>query len=250
MGEQVLRRLEAQQAQLRVLNRCICLMLDEYSEMDEFLDQVVSIIHEELGYNHFGIGLMNEQNQIILRAWYGIPEESIAQLTAVAGQGVVGWVLQCGKPLLVPDVRLEPRYCQWRSTALSGLCVPLLSRRHVIGIINAESDRLDRFTERDLELLTTLAAVVSGILGRITQRRAAAEREAQRLSSLTNREREVLRSLVEGKANKEIAKELKIKESTVETHMKHLFAKLGVRTRTEAALWAGKDGQMDTGNQW
>ncbi len=249
MAEQVLRRLEDQQTQLRVLNRCICLMLDEYSEIDEFLDQVVSIIHEELGYNHFGIGLMNEQNQIILRAWYGIPEESKAQLTAAPGQGVVGWVLESGKPRLAPDLRLEPRYCPWRSTTLSELCVPLLSRRHVIGIINAESDRLHRFTERDMELLTTLAAVVSGILGRITRRTVAAGREAQRLSSLTHREREVLRSVVEGKTNKEIAKELRIKESTVETHMKHLFAKLRVRTRTEAALWAGKDGQMGNGNQ-
>ncbi len=44
MSEHVLRRLKDQQTQLRVLNRCICLMLDEYSDIDEFLDQVVSMV--------------------------------------------------------------------------------------------------------------------------------------------------------------------------------------------------------------
>ena len=51
---------------------------------------------------------------------------------------------------------------------------------------------------------------------------------------LTPRELSALRLLADGKANKEIASELDISERTVKTHLEHLFAKLGVTSRTEA----------------
>jgi Nif-specific regulatory protein len=237
MHTDLVQRLEEQRAQLNILNRAICLVLDDYPKLDEFLDRLVNVIREEMGYNHFGIGLTNEEGNVVLRAWYGIPEESTDQLMAAPGQGIVGWVLQNGKPLLVADVRLEPRYRQWRSTTLSELCVPLLTRGQVIGIVNAESDRLARFTENDLQLLTTLAAVVSGTRRRIMHRAAAAEQEMLKLQSLTARQRELLRELVEGRSNKEIGEKLRIRERTVETHLTNIFAKLGVRSRFEAALW-------------
>jgi NarL family two-component system response regulator LiaR len=53
---------------------------------------------------------------------------------------------------------------------------------------------------------------------------------------LTEREREVLRLLVLGKSNKDIARDLQIVEDTVKTHVKHILAKLGVQSRTQAVL--------------
>ncbi len=55
---------------------------------------------------------------------------------------------------------------------------------------------------------------------------------------LTEREMEVLRLLVQGQSNKEIARDLQIAEDTVKTHMKHILAKLGVQSRTQAVLGA------------
>jgi two-component system, NarL family, response regulator len=54
---------------------------------------------------------------------------------------------------------------------------------------------------------------------------------------LTKREREVLDEIRRGKRNWQIAKELSISENTVETHNKHIFRKLGVRNRTQAAIY-------------
>ena len=59
---------------------------------------------------------------------------------------------------------------------------------------------------------------------------------------LTPREMATLRSLAEGKANKEIANELDISERTVKTHLAHLFEKLGVTSRTEAVKVATRRG--------
>ncbi len=56
--------------------------------------------------------------------------------------------------------------------------------------------------------------------------------------ALTERETEVLRLLAQGRANKEIARDLGIGEKTVKTHVSNVLAKLGVQSRTQAALHA------------
>jgi DNA-binding NarL/FixJ family response regulator len=59
---------------------------------------------------------------------------------------------------------------------------------------------------------------------------------------LTERETDVLHLLAQGKANKEIATELYIQETTVKTHVSNILMKLGVQSRTQAALLAAKIG--------
>jgi DNA-binding CsgD family transcriptional regulator len=59
---------------------------------------------------------------------------------------------------------------------------------------------------------------------------------------LTPRERDVLRLMVEGRSNPEIADALFISPRTAETHVTHILAKLGVTTRTEAAAHAVRVG--------
>jgi len=58
----------------------------------------------------------------------------------------------------------------------------------------------------------------------------------------TVREGEVLLLLVQGRSNKEIARDLQIAEDTVKTHVKHILAKLGVQSRTQAVLSATRLG--------
>jgi DNA-binding NarL/FixJ family response regulator len=59
---------------------------------------------------------------------------------------------------------------------------------------------------------------------------------------LTEREWSVLRLLARGQSNKEIAQELQISETTVKTHVKNVLGKLGVPSRTQAALYAVRVG--------
>jgi DNA-binding CsgD family transcriptional regulator len=76
----------------------------------------------------------------------------------------------------------------------------------------------------------------------------AAERTGSRTlperdgSQLTPRERDVLRLLVEGRSNPEIADALFISPRTAETHVTHILAKLGATTRAEAAAHAVRAG--------
>ncbi len=63
---------------------------------------------------------------------------------------------------------------------------------------------------------------------------------------LTERETEVLRLVAAGRANKEIARDLGIGEKTVKTHVSNVLSKLGVQSRTQAALHAVRTGLVDS----
>jgi DNA-binding NarL/FixJ family response regulator len=63
---------------------------------------------------------------------------------------------------------------------------------------------------------------------------------------LTDRETSVLGLLAQGQSNKEIARALQITEDTVKSHVKHILAKLGVQSRTQAVLSAQQRGLIST----
>ena len=65
------------------------------------------------------------------------------------------------------------------------------------------------------------------------------------ISELTPRELDVLRLVAAGKPNKQIAAELVISERTVRTHVSRILRKLGLSSRTQAALWAVREGLVE-----
>jgi DNA-binding NarL/FixJ family response regulator len=68
---------------------------------------------------------------------------------------------------------------------------------------------------------------------------------ARSVPHLTPRELEVLRLVGDGKPNKEIAAQLGISEPTARRHVSNILAKLGLSSRTQAALWAVREGLVD-----
>jgi NarL family two-component system response regulator LiaR len=66
--------------------------------------------------------------------------------------------------------------------------------------------------------------------------------QAGKILLLKDREVEVLKEVARGASNKDIAQELSISVRTVQTHLANIFAKLGVDTRTEAVLYAVREG--------
>jgi DNA-binding NarL/FixJ family response regulator len=75
-------------------------------------------------------------------------------------------------------------------------------------------------------------------VARLLAQRMRSRREAEPVEPLTAREREVLAQLGKGASNKEIAYELSITERTARTHVSNILGKLGLASRTQAALWA------------
>jgi DNA-binding NarL/FixJ family response regulator len=75
-------------------------------------------------------------------------------------------------------------------------------------------------------------------VARLLAQRMRARRDTEPVEPLTDREKEVLALVGKGMANKEIAYELGITERTARTHVSNILGKLGLASRTQAALWA------------
>jgi DNA-binding CsgD family transcriptional regulator/N-acetylneuraminic acid mutarotase len=77
--------------------------------------------------------------------------------------------------------------------------------------------------------------------------RTAKMRAMPDMVELSERELEILKLVATGASNKEIAQQLYISANTVKVHLRNIFAKIGVTSRTEAAMYAVNNGLVDVG---
>lgn len=133
--------------------------------VDELLADTAKLIRETFHYYHVGFGLI-EGNEVVYHAGAGVladdPEFQFAPPRLEVGrEGITGWVAATGEPLLVPDVRREPRYVEMEgSRTLSELIVPITVKDKVIGVLDAQNTVVNAFDETDLALLQALALQV------------------------------------------------------------------------------------------
>jgi DNA-binding NarL/FixJ family response regulator len=111
------------------------------------------------------------------------------------------------------------------------------------------------------ELLFAIRAVHSGdaVVAPSTTRRlidrfapmlpAEESAAASELAGLTDREREVLILVAQGLSNGELAQRLFVSEATVKTHVGRILAKLGLRDRVQAVVYAYENGLVRAGRQ-
>lgn len=115
-------------------------------------------------------------------------------------------------------------------------------------VVNAVRAGAIGYLLKDTEADELRKAIKAAAAGQVQLSPKAAERLMREIRApespekLTERETEVLRLLARGKANKEIASELHISETTVKTHVSNIMMKLEVSSRTQAALYAVRIG--------
>jgi signal transduction histidine kinase len=131
---------------------------------------------------------------LVLTATNGLAQSGVGVVRLGLGEGVTGWVAAQRSPLVVPDVRAEPRFT-WvpnldQERFRSMLSVPILTQDRVIGVMNLQTVDIHQFASEEVEFVQALAAQVAGIieLSVLRQKLAgqlALEREAvQRLTAL------------------------------------------------------------------
>jgi len=115
-------------------------------------------------------------------------------------------------------------------------------------VVAAITNGADGYLLKDMEPEQLLEQIHRAVTGKMvlseaiteilaTALRQPAKTPSSQLSSLTNREYEILSLIAKGMSNKVIARELDISDGTVKVHVKHLLKKLGLRSRVEAAVW-------------
>lgn len=90
-------------------------------------------------------------------------------------------------------------------------------------------------------------AITAKLIAAYVQRRPQSGDRSDRMQTLSPRELEVFRLVIDGKSNSEIAADLFLTENTVKTHMTRILQKLGLRDRVQAVVYAYESGFVHPG---
>lgn len=153
--------------------------------LDEALSSMLEQIATHMGWESMAVILFADDGLLYTRAAYGYPE-LVTGIPFAPGKGIVGAVAKSGVGRVVGDVSTDPDYLGVVAETRSEMCVPLRHGSEIQGVLNAESPRLNAFSEDDFRVLTALAEQMSVVIERarlIDLEHAALQRlrEADRL---------------------------------------------------------------------
>src|SRR5688572_28533299 len=105
-------------------------------DLEELLAKIPQLIARLTKFNAFSVYLLDEKRQELRIAYaVGYPDAQ-PNMRLRVGQGVVGAAVEEGRPILVNDIRQEPRYMGPLRNMLSQLAVPMRRKGKVIGALN------------------------------------------------------------------------------------------------------------------
>ena len=212
------------------------------------------------------LGVLIADDQALVRAGFRLILDAETDLEVV-GEAQDGYEAVAAAQRLLPDIVLM----DVRMPGLDGIEA---TRRLVDGECSAKilmltTFDMDEYVYESLragasgfllkdvppeQLVTGIRAVASGeallapsvtrrMIEEFVRRPPNAARPAPReLEQLTSREREVLVLMARGLSNAELAKEFVVSEATIKTHVAHVLAKLGLRDRVQAVVFAYESG--------
>ena len=140
------------------LGREITAVLD----LEELLAKIPQLIARLTKFSAFSVYLLDEKRQELRIAYaVGYPDAALLNMRLRVGQGVVGAAVEEGRPILVNDIRQEPRYMGPLRNMLSQLAVPMRRKGKVIGALNLLNEVEGAFTAQDEALLRQFGAHVA-----------------------------------------------------------------------------------------
>jgi sigma-B regulation protein RsbU (phosphoserine phosphatase) len=131
-------------------------------DLEELLAKIPQLIARLTRFNAFSVYLLDEPRQELRIAYAtGYPDDAVLKQRLRVGQGVVGAAVEEGRPILVNDIRLEPRYLGPLRNMYSQLAVPMRRKGKVVGALNLLAETTDAFTPHDEALLRQFGAHVA-----------------------------------------------------------------------------------------
>jgi sigma-B regulation protein RsbU (phosphoserine phosphatase) len=133
----------------------------ETLDLDRLLANVGEIVKDVIPHELFAILLYNERSRTLrMRYSIGHRDEVAKNLAIRLGEGITGAAASARQPILVRDVRREPKYLNALDAVRAELSVPMLARGKLVGVIDVQSTRLNAFSEQDRALLALIASRV------------------------------------------------------------------------------------------
>jgi signal transduction histidine kinase len=152
---------------------------------DERLETVVDGTRDALHADVTSLYLLDRDGAYLtLAATNGLDRYQIGRARVPFGEGVTGRVAASRDPLVIPDVRSDPRFLWVRGIdqkrfIASMLSVPLRWNDQVVGVLNVQTERTRSFSPADVDQLQAIADLLAGIVEKGRQQTEAEERIEQ-----------------------------------------------------------------------
>jgi len=125
-------------------------------DLHEICRNVIELLQHTFGYGYISIYLLEDET-LRLGAELGYPPELIIHEISTS-TGIIGRTVRTKKAQFIRDVTTDPAFLRAAYEVKSEICVPLLKKNNVLGVLNVESVENRPLTESDVNLLNALAA--------------------------------------------------------------------------------------------
>ncbi len=196
--------------------------------LEEALESAINGLQVTLGGDRIIILLMDSEKRVLeVKASAGYLDD-VSNLRVEIGQGVTGWVAEHKRPLRIGNVEKDARYIGTGANTQSELAIPLIYRNEILGVINAESEQLDAYSQNDEEMLGTLGGSLAAII--------ANARLLEQIRSQSERERLVNEITERIRRSTDIQSILQITASEISRVTGARYAKIQVESQDNSAL--------------
>lgn len=163
--------LEVKTDQLHIINQFSSSLM-QLDTVEELLEYVTSQVVSRLGFIECVIFLVDDKSRTLrevasMGTTLADDTYHIVRTEISFEQGITGYVASTGKPLMIGDVTKDERYIADARPALSELCVPLVYKEKVLGVIDCEHPQKNYFNDAHLEILSTVAHLLSAKLNQV-----------------------------------------------------------------------------------
>ena len=163
--------LDAKTEQLSIINQFSSSLL-QLDKLDELFEYVTTEVVKRLGFVDCVIYIADESATTLHEvASMGVsPADSnyaVERKTIAFNQGITGYVASTSRAVIIGDVSTDSRYIADVRPAMSELCVPLVYKQQVLGVIDCEHPVRNYFSDAHLEILTTVAHLLSAKINQV-----------------------------------------------------------------------------------
>ena len=130
-------------------------------DLDEILRHILSILNDQFRLQHTAVLLLDSgTQQLVIRAHSG-PFDNLVNSRISLGEGLIGTAAERKRPLYCPNVSEDPNYISSILSTRSELCIPLMLRNEMVGVLDCQSDQIDFFDSETIELLRLFSTQAS-----------------------------------------------------------------------------------------
>lgn len=127
-------------------------------ELEQVLEKAAALVRRLVPYEIFAVLLLDEAAQELhFRFAIGYSREVVDTWRIPVGKGITGTAVLTRQPVLVGDVRNDPRYLPAVESARSEMAVPLMVKGRAIGVLDIQNRELDSFTREQQQVLALVA---------------------------------------------------------------------------------------------